>query len=251
MRKKLAVVAALVLSGFGLAVPTPATAAAKPSGRLAALAPCITLATQQHAAQWVCTADGLTVTALTPSGQFTSTFTPVTPAPTAAAVQDFGTLADDYDTWCETGSVCRRTLSDYLAETKGNAAYGNTSGVIGTYDVILRTNLNGRQGQWRVSLIWDSGPTLSFSNTRVNCREDQVGPDADCGQHPVGGAVVGPSTKRWDSSIVYGNRLVDANDYFATVNTTFTPSGYPAYTAAELRSQSFNCPSGDRNCVFP
>ncbi|MCX4471411.1 hypothetical protein C5N14_28205 [Micromonospora sp. MW-13] len=86
---------------------------------------------------------------------------------------------------------------------------------------------------------------------RVNCREDQVGPDADCGQHPVGGPVISPSTPRWDSGLTYGNKLVDANDYFATVTGQFTPQGYPSYTAAELRSQSWHCGTGNVGCVFP
>ncbi|MFF3855699.1 hypothetical protein [Micromonospora sp. NPDC002575] len=102
-----------------------------------------------------------------------------------------------------------------------------------------------------VTLIYDSGPNLDFNGVQVNCREDEVGPDSDCGQHPVGGPVISPSTPRWDSGLVYGNKLVDANDYFATVTGTVIPQGYPTYTVPELRSLSFYCGTNNVRCVFP
>ncbi|WP_434739376.1 hypothetical protein [Micromonospora sp. SH-82] len=255
MRRKAAAVfaGALLISAMaapGVAMAGPSEVRKSDEGG-AALAPCIKLAAKQRASQWVCTAEGLTAITRSPAGQVITAFTAVAPAAGRAEGSGVGVLADDYDTWCETGSICRRKINNYAAETKGNAAYGNTSGVIGSYDVVLRTNLNGRQAQWRATLIWDSGPTLDFNDTYVNCYEERNNlPDANCGDHYVGGPVIGPSGWRWDSGTVYGNRLVNSNEYYADVNTLFTPSGYPTYIAAPLRSQQFNC-YGTSNCVFP
>lgn len=65
--------------------------------------------------------------------------------------------------------MCTRKITDYVSETKGNAAYGDADGVIGSFDVVLRTNLNGRQPQWVGSLIKDSGPPIDFINVFINC----------------------------------------------------------------------------------
>ncbi|MBB4752475.1 hypothetical protein [Actinoplanes lobatus] len=86
------------------------------------------LAVKTRTSQWVCTAAGLTAMQRTPSGALTTAFTPVAPA-VSPQQTDVGVLADDYDTWCENASTCRRKLSAYIAETKGNAAYGNSQGL--------------------------------------------------------------------------------------------------------------------------
>jgi hypothetical protein len=44
------------------------------------------------------------------------------------------------DGWCENGSTCTSRISRYISHTKGNAAYGDGDGVIGTFDANLRTN---------------------------------------------------------------------------------------------------------------
>ncbi|MET7992768.1 hypothetical protein ABZU76_17920 [Amycolatopsis sp. NPDC005232] len=36
----------------------------------------------------------------------------------------------------------------------------------------MRTSLNGRQAQWRVTVVHDTGPALQFSNVQVNCWEE-------------------------------------------------------------------------------
>lgn len=161
--------------------------------------------------------------------------------------------ADDYDSWCETKPVCHREISSYIHETKGNAAYGDAGGVIGSFDVILRNNLNGRQGRWSVKLIHDSGPSLSFDLLYVNCFKDiTILPDTNCGNHPADneGGYVYVGTGAWYGPLVYGNRLVDSDGYYATVDSYFTPSGYDAYYMAPLRSENFNC-YGTDNCYFP
>ncbi|NLU80620.1 hypothetical protein HCA58_20060 [Micromonospora sp. HNM0581] len=61
--------------------------------------------------------------------------------------------------------------SRYIGETKGNATYGDSNGVVGSFDVIIRNSLQGRRGRWTVSLIWDYGPSLTFSDSWINCYE--------------------------------------------------------------------------------
>jgi hypothetical protein len=157
-------------------------------------------------------------------------------------------IFDDYDTWCENGSICHRTVSNYIGETKGNATYGNSNGVIGTFDVVLRTNLNGRQAQWKVSLIRDTGPSLQFFNVQVNCWEEiNLLPDNSCVVHGAGAPFV---SGRWNSSTLFGNRLANSNEYYGAVNGGFTPSGYPAYPLGTLEGAYFNC-YGNDNCYYP
>jgi hypothetical protein len=99
----------------------------------------------------VCTPAGLTFLTRDANGRLTRAFTAVEPAvPARMERGTVGVLADDYDSWCENGSICTRNVTLFISETKGNAAYGDLTGVIGTFDVVLRTNLNGRQGQWKL-----------------------------------------------------------------------------------------------------
>jgi hypothetical protein len=242
--------AALVMGG--LSVPAGAQASAAASTQhtteadTAALEPCVEAAKKTGATAWTCTPTGLTI-AMDAAGNPSGAFTPIAAAVPARVEGPVGTL-DDYDTWCENGSICHRTIGDYTGETKGNAAYGNSQGVIGTFDVVLRTNLNGRQAQWKVTLIRDSGPTLQFSNVRVNCWEEIAAwPDNSCGTHTAGSPFV---SGRWNSGLVYGNRLANSNEYYGAINGSFTPTGRPAYTMGTLESRYFNC-YGTGNCYFP
>lgn len=148
----------------------------------------------------------------------------------------------------------RGKISSYISETKGNAAYGDSRGAIGSFDVILRTNLNGRQPQWRVYWYHDTGPALSFRSAYLNCRKDIANlPDTNCGVFAVDnsdaafylgtGNITTPPT-------IYGNRLVESDEYYSQVDAYFTPTGYPQYTMGRLRSANFNC-YGTSNCYFP
>lgn len=162
----------------------------------------------------------------------------------------------DYeDIWCETGSVCSETLSSYRSRTKGNAAYGNQNGAIGAYDVIVTTNLNGRQAQWTVRLIWDSGPGLKFYSPTVHCRQKSFWGTINCGDHQTSYnpyITWAGSGYNYLSNILYGNRLVNGAEYYGQFNTQFQPDGYPMYIAGVLNTRVFNCPSSSgANCTFP
>lgn len=159
---------------------------------------------------------------------------------TTATTSDF-TIQDDYDGWCENGSICGRNISQYITEVKGNAAYGNQYGAIGTYDAVLRVNLNGRQANGTVTIIWDSGPALNFNGSRYNCY--QVGVTA-CGSHVVADRRVTSTSRRSSSGLIYGNYLANSADYYNAFDTNFVPDGYPQYDAAPINTYKFTCSSG-------
>ncbi|SCF20245.1 hypothetical protein [Micromonospora mirobrigensis] len=104
---------------------------------------------------------------------------------TAPVADRVGIAADDYDSWCESGSVCGRPVGgEYIAEVKGNAPYGNAAGVIGAFDFIVRQAFNGQYARWRNTLIWDYGPQIEPQSFTNNCRTNVTGPDGYCGQNP-------------------------------------------------------------------
>ncbi|WP_277527898.1 hypothetical protein [Arthrobacter sp. ES3-54] len=221
---------------------------------LPGLQPCVDQAVKQKLRQWVCNAEGLTINK-DAAGRQVNTFVKKKSTDYTTAVTQprtgIVTQADDYDSWCEFGTICNRKITNYIAETKGNAAYGDQRGAIGSYDAILRTSLNGRQAQWKATVIWDNGPRLTFSSTQVQCTEHTFIP-LICGNHKLNN--VSPTTTspgfRVDYPLIYGNRLNNSNNYHGSFQTSFTPAGYPTYKAANLAAMTFNC-SGTAICKFP
>lgn len=203
-------------------------------------------------AQWACFGDTLNYVAgaarsespITPERWSTRLIEDSHTASTSGAAT---TLSSTDDTWCEYGSVCHSTMSDYASKAKGNAAYGDANGVIGTFDVVLRTTLNGRQPRYTVSFYHDSGPTVVITS-QVNCVKDQTF-DASCGHFSVGKRTV---SDYWNSGLIYGNRIADnlPDNYFSTITGSFTASGR-SYQLGTLRSVDFICPSGSGGCTFP
>ncbi len=243
--------AAAAATVFVLFAAVPALAADGDEGA-SAIAPCIELAYETRASAWLCTPAGLTVFTNDEQGGMTSEFTAVEPAvPALWESSEPSVLYDDYDGWCENGSVCHREISFYIEETKGNAAYGNAAGVIGTFDVILRTSLNGRQPQFRISLIWDQGPTLHFGGVAASCFEVVDNwPDSHCGTEGAGAPTIGPGGWRWNSDTLFGNRLNDNSDYYGAVNGDFRAEGYNIpFAIGQLESTRFFC-APNTNCRF-
>lgn len=159
--------------------------------------------------------------------------------------------ADDYDTWCEHAPICHRKPwggNNYISEAKANLAYLDDRGrVIAKIDVIIRTNLNGRSARWTVTLIWDSGPAVKFSELGIHCREDASGPDSGCGDSSLGSPYV---RSRWNSRRVQGNRLRHSNEYFGEVRAWAAPDGYP-FARVIVQSARFNCYGSNDPCYFP
>ena len=217
-------------------------------------AACEARAMELRAASWVCFGGTLTY-----SDRAKTTHTeviesaPRTPS-SDIAVAPLATQPEppNYDTYCESSGTCIGYRSSYIGWVKGNALYGDSDGGIGSFDVVLRISLNGRQPQYYTKFYHDSGPALSFSGTTINCREDNTGPDSNCGNFGAfdGSSSYNLGTGSFNSSVIYGNRLNDSNDYYSTISGYFTPSGYPRFTMASLRSPQFNC-FGTGNCYFP
>jgi hypothetical protein len=238
---------------FSGALTSPAVAAPAGTAAKSPLDSCVQVAGERKLEKWSCLGGQLSWET-TEKGQDGSARQVAHVERIAAEVADVPTAitADDYDYWCENGSTCTRKISNYISETKGNGAYGDSHGTIGNHDLIIRTSLNGRQANWNVSVIWDGGPTIYFSNFNVNCREDQFGPDPNCGVfRAIGnGNYVGPSRTRVNSGTIYGNRLNDSDPYYAQLGGYFTPDGYPRFTFGTLNTARWNC-FGTSNCVFP
>lgn len=217
-------------------------------------ASCEARAMELRAVAWVCF-DGT----LTYSDRAKTTHTEVIESSQLApssdtAVTPLATQSEpsNYDTYCEYSGTCVGFRSAYIGWVKGNALYGDSDGGIGSFDVVLRISLNGRQPQYYTKFYHDSGPALTFSGTNINCKEDNSGPDSNCGNF---GAFNNSSSRNlgtgsFNSSVIYGNKLVDSNDYYSTISGYFTPAGYPRFTMATLRSPQFNC-FGTSNCYFP
>ncbi|WP_253776997.1 hypothetical protein [Goodfellowiella coeruleoviolacea] len=211
------------------------------------LRPCIDTALRIDAPNWVCTPSGLTIQNTSGVG-----FVPIAPTVAPSTERTPGITQDDHDNWCETGSACHRIVSNYTQETKGNVAYGNQDGLIGTYDVILRTDLVGRQAQWRQSLILDTGPAIQFNEVWVNCWEETtMTPGINCGNHYAGAPVVNGVSPYFNSQLLFGNRLNNSDEYYGAVTARFTPSGYSQYVMGMVETPRFNCYGSTDNCYFP
>lgn len=260
-RRLLALAVAVAVLPTTIAGGLPAMADTGPSSSdvsvVPGLQPCVDLATRMKAEAWTCTADGLSITKNS-SGKAASTFVSLKSTDYSASAiseKSSSTLtvsaaaADDYDSWCENGSICHRIISNYIEETKGNAAWGDQDGAKGSYDAIIRTTLNGRQANWKTTVIWDSGPALTFNTPYMQCLEDSFFPII-CGTFNMSTANVSSASWRWNWAQIYGNKLNNSDEYHGAFHTHFTPAGYPPINAATLSTTHFKCLGAD-NCYFP
>lgn len=250
-------VTSLTVTAPAAASPEPAAAqaAARQIGTDTPLADCVAAAVERQLLNWTCVggtlnfeADGASQGGVEPGIRTEE----ISPPKTQDVPSDWDLKSDDYDTWCENGSVCTRKIGNYVSETKGNAAWGTNQGVKGTFDNIMRTGFSGRQPQYNVSLIWDSGPSLTFSQLFINCREDQFPIDSNCGVFDPApdGARIGISGFRFNSKRIFGNRLNDVNPYYGTLSGYFIPDGYPEYVMGTLRSGTYFCGINNAPCIF-
>lgn len=173
----------------------------------------------------------------------------------ALTAEDPTTLQDDYDSWCESGSVCGRQISDYIAEVKGNGAYGDSQGVIGALDFIVRQSFNGPYPAWRSLLIWDYGPTITPNTFHTDCKVNiPLAPDGYCGNNPMYFGNVSPSQPRswWPSSTGYDQnetRLSGNTNYHDDSYGSFHASGYgQTFVASTIHTGRWNVCSS--NCRY-
>ncbi|MGW5924539.1 hypothetical protein ACWFPY_36580 [Nocardia fluminea] len=219
---------------------------------------CVDTALGRKVTNWVCIGALL----VTPEGQ---EVLPVVPRPDlvepAPAPDPGSRSADDYDLWCEpdSNSPCIRPINSYQSEAKSNMIYGNEDGVLGTFDWVIRLNLNGRSARYTVTLIHDEGPPLNFIRNDVHCREVVPGPlpDSECGIHYMGSPFTISDGSRFTYGEIQGNRLDDAGTYFAEGRMQFHPQGedyvYSIPSSALQvgpQSERFICPTEDLECYF-
>jgi len=213
-----AMVATTTWSSATASASADATVAVGVRGQVAAAdanAACIHQAMVAKAASWTCFGDVLTTAGRDANGKDVVTQHAVAaPAPrittSATRVAAAAASSDDYDSWCENGTICGRKISDYIAEVKGNGAYGDANGVIGAVDVIVRQAFDGPWPRWRGLLIWDAGPAITTSSYQINCRINVTGPDGHCG----------------------GTQL-----YFGTISSGNWRSWYPSSTSYTYNSE--------------
>ncbi|MQA09893.1 MAG: hypothetical protein GEU98_15340 [Pseudonocardiaceae bacterium] len=172
----------------------------------------------------------LTVTTRGPDGKLRhDTRTVATDPPTTGPTQ-----VGEYDDWCEFGSVCGRQISTFIAEVKGNAAYGDITGVIGAFDFVVHQNFDGPWPRWRSLLIWDYGPAMVPLDFQLDCRINISGaPDDYCGSRQLyfGNVSSGPASYfSWYPSetryIRNEQRLVGNTRYHDDAYGTFSAEGY-------------------------
>jgi hypothetical protein len=209
--RSVAVIGAVIGFIIALAVVQP------PPRARAELANCISSAIAAHESSWVC--------GPYPDDEAND----VAPAGLPTQIGDWD------DTWCANAGLCHQVRGQFVSKTRGNGGYGNGSGAIGSFTITLSTSLSGRQPRWRLSLTRTSGPPIQFVILHVGCWEDvSFLPDPSCGSLDPGGPLL---TDRWRSSLLYGRRLADANEYYAVVNGQFAPAGHPVFTLGALQSR--------------
>ncbi|MFT4294966.1 MAG: hypothetical protein QM582_06080 [Micropruina sp.] len=210
------------------------------------------LALREKFQAWTCDASGVTISQEA-NGKRVNRFVAVKYKGRVGVGSRGGTRTqDDLDSWCESGTVCHRLKSDYIEETKGNAAYGDNNGLIGAYDAIVTTNLNGRQARWKLTLIREYGPTLNFADggapTQIVCWDWWGWTWIGCGNHYFTKMPNALKT-RWTSKMIYGNRLENADTYHGALETYFTAAGHSRrWVARTLNTGDWTCPRGDGVC---
>ena len=145
---------------------------------------------------WSCIGGELVTTTVDTQGKLQRQSRDVVPRVVEWQDPDTITPADDYDSWCESGSICGRSISAYIAEVKGNGAYGDGNGVIGSFDQVLRASMSGSRPGWRALLDWDSGPAITPQEFTISCKKHVAsGPDPVCG-----------STKTWYAGVISSSK---------------------------------------------
>ncbi|MFD3687821.1 hypothetical protein ACFWTE_23755 [Nocardiopsis sp. NPDC058631] len=264
MKSRLILLVVLVL-GLGLLGTAPAASQELPQDvdTSPALDACIQEAQERELESWLCLGGRLS----TPDGSGITPDDTEEPGAAAETIEqdevlvsppaDIRSAADDYDSWCESGSICHRRVTAYVDETKGNAAFGDPTAVHGHFDVVIRTQMNGRSPRWNTTFIWEAGPLLSFNETRVQCREQvPLWPDSDCGMFMVDMEIgqfelfEGAANYRRNFGPIRSNRLDDASLYHANVEAYVWPQGLGPMGMPTLTSRTFECPTGSGNCFW-
>jgi hypothetical protein len=224
-------------------------------GTGAGMQACIAEANRIRPEAWTCMGGELTVSAdnrgrSTDTAYVVAEDVTLSPAPAAPG-------RDDYDSWCENGTVCSRKINDYTAEVKGNGAYGDSNGVIGSFDIVYRQSFDGKLPRWRTLLDWDSGPEINPGTWMNVCRVNvSAGPDGYCGKNDVNLVSVNaaaprswwPSNGRWAYN---AQRLTGSGNYHDDHEGEFTAFGHrPMFKAGTLHTGRWNKCNSSTGCKY-
>lgn len=154
--------------------------------------------------------------------------------------------ADDLDTWCEPAGICQRQRTIYSEETKANAAYGDSSGARGSFDIVIRTSLNGRSQRWFYTIISDTGPAVTVTPL-ITCIEEWF-VFVNCGDYSLQPVRVGT---RHDWAVVNGAPLNSDDKYHSDYSGGIvTPGGF-AVPISPIHSRYWVCPPNAEPCAYP
>lgn len=172
-------------------------------------------------------------------------------APAQADAASNRAPGDPDDTICENDGVCIIPVSDFISRVKGNATYGNATGVIGTFDALLTVNLNGRSPRYQFKFIHDTGPAVSLVDPTVQCIDGNGASPVDS----VCGVFTGPTdplisdlADTYTSPLISTPPLEDEGPYYASLTSFFDAGGFSSQIAP-LRSEEWFCPIGGI-CTF-
>lgn len=160
---------------------------------------------------------------------------------------------DEDDLVCENVATCFQRRNDYISRVKGNAAYGDANGAIGSFDIWLGVNLNGRSPRFDYKFIWDSGPILTFDSTSIECVDENSGTiSGSCGSYSgTGTAIISEGYATYQSPLINGAPLEDIGAYYAQIFSAFTPEGHPRQSIAPLTTERWKCPELEgARCTF-
>lgn len=92
---------------------------------------------------------------------------------------------------------------------------------------------------------------------RIQCREEQLGPNPNCGAYAPdvnenGIFTISRTDPRDNGRLINGRPVEDDGNYYAEITGYFVPSGYPRYTLAGLKSSQWNCKrTRSPDCKYP
>lgn len=137
---------------------------------------CVSVAKLVATGAWSCLGNYLTYEVDDGTGSKWQTVNVGAEPPATLGGDEVGTLShptnSEDDFAYEGVSIKNIVHGDYTAWVKGNATYGVSGNVWGTFDVVWRQHFNGPLPQWRIHLIWDSGYAVNSDYWKAQVRKE-------------------------------------------------------------------------------
>lgn len=176
----------IVATTVGLNQRDPSGAFMSGEGTESKASACVQLAKKLTDGPWSCVGDSLTyraddrgrsqwTTIALPHGGLASSVEQRRDGDSVAtSPNDIGDdIGDDYDYWCENKASCTRFITQFIAEIKGNVAYGQGAEVWGNFDIVWRQNFDGPWNRYRSCILWDSGSAVNTDWLTAQVRQQR------------------------------------------------------------------------------